>query len=457
MKVKYLVLCFLAAFLISSSAVKAEDINSLILTTNVNYPDTLVAAVAAEKIGAPLLLTEPGELSTETKSEIEALGANSTIYIVGGPSVITEEVEEELEGNYRVVRLWGMTRYGTAVEVANYFWDESAKVVLVWDALVRPSLGDSEMISQAKELAIEEGAPLLLTSRSHIPSQVESALVNLSVQEVILIGSVGSGVLTALDDLGIIVSEHIKGPTPNETKNLLKEKLKNKIKNRTIASGKRPLVVIAIGNWSDTIKAPYMPNGTSRHITSEDQIDDLIAEIKENNYSRILVVGKPDLARIVRDRLIEAGISPTLLSGKPATVARLLMQREKAAIRKRALLAKKVLKLIFSRKVNSTNIEERSSRFLSNAERILNQIRVANKTRIMAELTALRDEMLNNRTAGDNESAWRLYTKLVKYEKRLILKYRERLAQRYQDLVNDERLSAAVVERLRAFVRGSAG
>ena len=362
----------------------------------------------------------------------------SNIYVVGGPVVITSSLEDELGESYNVVRLWGMTRYGTAVEVAKYFWDESQKAVLVWDGLSAPHLGNSEMVSQAKELAIEEESPLLLINKNYIPEQVESVLQNLSVQEVILVGNVDERVTTALEDLGISISEQIKGDTPNETRSLLKQKLKQRIRVRIMGSGNVPLVVVAVGNWTDEIKAPYMPNGTSRHISSEEQIDDLISEINDNNYSRIAIVGKPDLAQTIYDRLTDEGIYSTLISGRPDVVARRVMQREKAAIRIKAVLANESLRRMFSARINANNVEALSLRIIEGAGANLDRIGIANKTRILNELNSLRDRITEALEQNDTQQAWLLHTKIQSNAARLVWTYREKLVERYQTLTDAE-------------------
>jgi putative cell wall-binding protein len=437
MKAGHLLICFSLAFLVASVSAAAEEIEAVVLTTSANYPDTLVAAVAAEKIGAPLLLTDRNALATETKSEIESLGVSS-IYIVGGPEVIASTLEDELGENYSITRLWGMTRYGTGVEVATFFWEESAKAVLVWDKLSTPALGNSEMVSQAKELAIDEGAPLMLINKNFIPEQTVSALENLSVQEVILIGNVAGSVTAALGDLGITVAEHIKGDTPNETRGLLKEKLKVRIKAKVANRMKDSLVVVAVGNWEDTVKAPYMPNGTSRHISSADQIDDLIAEINENNFSRIAIVGKPELARIIYDNLTEAGINSTLISGRAAAVATAIVQREKAAIRRRAAAAAATMNRLFAARINTTNLEERSQNIIERAEALLDTLRNVNKTRILDELNRIRDAMLDHIEDGNYTKAWLLYKNVDSRASRLVWTFKTQLVQRYQSMTKRE-------------------
>ncbi len=460
MKAEQILMCFVFSLLVSSVAVSAEDmviapisagtsIDSVILATTSNYPDTLVAGVAAEKIGAPLLLTEPDALSSETKAEIESLGV-STIYVIGGPAVIAESVEDELGESYTVVRIWGMTRYGTAVKVAEYFWEDSEKAVLVWDNLARPEEGNSEMISQAKEIASEEGAPLLLINKNFIPDTVAGALMNLTVQSVVLIGNVGSEVTSSLEELGISVSEAIAGSTPEQTRERLKEKLKQRIRTRVKNQGKMPLVVVAFGNWSDTMKAPYMPNGTSRHISSEGQIDDLIDEIKDMNYSRIYVVGKPDLARVIYSRLTDAGINVTHVSGNVVEVVRRMAQHEKEVIRRLSQAARDSLSRLYSLKVSRMNLESVSGKLIERIEATIAKVPSINSTRITSNLERIRSDMLEKLEDEDYQGAWLMYQRLESQEGQIILRYKNLLTNRYSTLTNVETKVMTLAEKLKA-------
>jgi len=434
-------LACLAVFALAALAVPAfvaaADNTSVIITTNRNYPDTMVAAAAAEKIGAPLLLTDPGRISAETLAEVQSLGATS-VYIIGGPSAVAEDVENGLGANVTVTRLWGMTRYGTGAEVALYFWDSSDKAVLVVDALAAAERGNAELVAQAKELAIAEAVPLMLINKEYVPPQVVSALTNLSVKSVVLVGNTNSRVRSELAALGINVSEEIKGTDLNDTIEHLKEKVKEKVKENIEAKGKRPLVVIAVGNWSDIISAPYMPNGTSRLISSEGQIAGLIDEIKQYNYTRIFVVGKPDLARIIYDRLTEANITVTHVSGNIVSIAKQIMEREKDAIFAKAKAVNQALKSIFMAKVSKQNLPELSAKFITAAERLLTQARVADRASIIETLNETRDDMIAKIEAGDNEGAWKDFVDLQMYAARLTIKYRSLLADKLKELSDQE-------------------
>jgi len=319
--------------IILCNIVSAQDIDSVILTTTVNYPDSFVAAVAANKIGAPVLLTDKNEIPIDTENQLDELKPD-TVYIIGGPSVISTKVEDSLKGQgYEVIRIWGITRYGTSTEVAQYFWvEDSEKAVLVWDKTGTPENGNENMLVMAKDLAQANDAPLIISSKYTLPSIVEESLKNLNVEEIILVGDFADNVKTAIQDLGIEISDEITG---NKTR--IRDRIKNKIKNltRDMDRNETPLVIIAVGNWKDTIKAPFHPGkGVSRLISNESEIQDVIEEIEEGNYTRIKVVGKPDLSQQICDAFTAEGIEHDCLTGNASKVAAQIAKREREMIQK---------------------------------------------------------------------------------------------------------------------------
>jgi putative cell wall-binding protein len=440
MKEKLLATFVLAALLLTVS-VNAQEETPVVLSTDSNCPDALVTSVAANKIGAPVLLTDPDTLSSETEEELGELTVE-TLYIIGGPEVVSPGIEESLAETYEVVRLWGTTRYGTAVEVATYFWETAPKVLLVWDTLEGPHEGRCGLISEAKDLAIQEDIPVLLIPQDSIPEQVAEALVTLGTEEVILVGNLGSAVTDALAGLEIEVSEELKGTDINETKERVREKVRLKIRTRT----ERPLVVVAVGHWSDTIKVPYRPNGTSRHISSEDQIDDLITEIEENNYTNIKVVGQPELAQTVYDRLAEAGIDADLVSGRnAAAVAAAVMRQELARIRARSAAIKEHIRQMYQRRVTAEL--NNSDSFIERARALLNEATLpeATKERVLGQLREIKRDIDDKVSAGNYSQAWAVYNKLKSRVARITWDYRSRLVSAYRNLIQQEtRLQTAV-------------
>ncbi len=445
MKAKLLMAFVLTALLFTAASAAAEEIDSVILTTDNHYPDSIVAAVTANKIGAPVLLTSPGELDNDTLAEIEELSPE-TIYIVGGPAAISEDVESTLAGSYNVVRIWGVTRFGTAAELALYFWEDAPKAVLAWDVLGLADEGEYELLSEVKDLAIQEDLPVLLTKKNEIPEQVVEALVNLSVDSVILVGNVGSGVTDTLEELGIEVDEHIMGEDTEGTCDRVRERVKEKIRTRT----ERPLVVVAIGGWSDSIKAPYQPNGTSRHITSEDQIDDLIAEIEEMNYTRIKIVGKPELAQAVYDRLTEAGIDAELITWRKASaVAAEIARKNLERIKARQDAMRTRLQAMFRARVQGLQddmdgLVSRTKSFIENAN-LSESVEERWSDWVDEKKQSFDDNIADRNYAG----AWADYAAINAKIMDIAFRYRERLVEAYRELrAKETTLRVAVANRL---------
>ncbi len=440
-----LLMTFVLVLMVSVASAAAEEIDSVILTTTNHYPDSIVAAVTANKIGAPVLLTSPGELDEETAAEIESL-APDTIYIIGGVNAISEDVETSLAEDYEVVRIWGLTRFGTAAELAEYFWEDSSRAILAWDVFGLAEEGEHELLSEVKDLAIQDDLPVLLTRKNELPEQVVNALVNLSVESVILVGNVGSGVTDALEELGIEVEEHIKGADEEGTEERVRERVKEKLMTRT----ERPLVVVAIGDWSDSIKAPYQPNGTSRHITSEAQIDDLITEIEEMNYSRIKIVGKPDLAQTVYDRLTEAGIDSELISArKAAAVAVQIARKNLERIKEKADAVRERLQVMFRERVNGLqadmdNLVERTKDFIRNAN--LNE---SVKERWTGWVDEKKQSFDDNMDSRNYARAWADYAAIKAKTADITFRYRTSLVKAYRELsAKETTLRVAVANRL---------
>ncbi|MFB6077244.1 MAG: cell wall-binding repeat-containing protein, partial [Candidatus Nanohaloarchaea archaeon] len=179
-----LLVSFLVALMAGPAAaqeMEAETVDTVILASTENYPDALVAGAAGNKIGAPVLLTDKQQLPQETRSTLQELSP-SEVVVVGGPAVVADSVISTLQSDYNVTRLWGTTRYGTAVDVAEHFWVEGADTAI----LVQNSFQDRNgtVLAAAKELAREDDDPVYLTPEGSVPAVVLNSLRNLDVQQV---------------------------------------------------------------------------------------------------------------------------------------------------------------------------------------------------------------------------------------------------------------------------------
>lgn len=332
-KILPFMLCILFVSICTEVSAQEEiNINSVILCTDINYPDALVAATVANKIGAPVLLTDKNSIPDETMNNIENFNVE-TVYIIGGPAVVSERVENELKDmGYEVIRIWGMTRYGTSARVAEYFWaDGSDKAVLVWDKVGNPEGGNDELVVTAKDLAQSNDIPLLITSTGKLSSVVSDALSNLRVKEIFLVGNFNENLLSELDGMGIAVSEEFRGNSSR-----IRKKITERIQNKAMAEGNRTrLVVVAVGNWRDAVGAPFHPGRSiTRLIKNESEIPNLIEEINSNSYEDIKVVGKPELADRICDSLSSADIDAECITGNASKIAARIAEREIKRIQK---------------------------------------------------------------------------------------------------------------------------
>lgn len=146
-----------------------------------DHADAVVAGVAAQRAGAPLLLVRRGAVPGVTSDALAAL-APSSIVLVGGPRAITDEVANELSSLATVRRLAGSDRYGTAAAVmAEAFPEGSPKVLLASGV----SFSDALVAAAA---AAEFEAAVLLAAPGTLPGPTIDALTALGVADIVIIG-----------------------------------------------------------------------------------------------------------------------------------------------------------------------------------------------------------------------------------------------------------------------------
>ena len=169
--------------------------DTVVLATQMNYPDALAGAPLARRSNAPLLLTDGRWLSSATAAEIVRLGAKKAI-VLGGTGALSYQVEADLKakaGVKRVERVAGDTRYETALEIARKMYDPgrlSGKAVVVsgenW-----PDAACSAPLAAALD------APVVLVKRNALPVSSASLLSEWETTATLVVG--GSGVIS--DDL----------------------------------------------------------------------------------------------------------------------------------------------------------------------------------------------------------------------------------------------------------------
>lgn len=157
-----------------------------ILVTNETYADALVAGVPAYIVGIPMFYLEDN--LTELVNMLRSYGI-TTVIIIGGPAVVPTYIEDYLMNNgFTVIRIWGVTRYDTSAQVAEYFWNKTDEAVIITRDLVNEetNVDQLNLVLAAYRVAVEMKIPILIVPDGVIPESVIDALIHLGVKYVFI-------------------------------------------------------------------------------------------------------------------------------------------------------------------------------------------------------------------------------------------------------------------------------
>jgi putative cell wall-binding protein len=175
---------------------------NVVLARGDNFPDALAGAVLAQKVKAPLLLTEPGSLLPEVETEIKRLGV-TRVYLLGAQAALSATVESKLKTlKITCQRLQGADRYGTAASIARLTGSPEAEAFLVSGYKFADALSISSY-------AAAHNIPILMTEANNLPGETMKILAEMKIDKITIIGGtgvVGTAVESALQGLGIKTS-----------------------------------------------------------------------------------------------------------------------------------------------------------------------------------------------------------------------------------------------------------
>jgi len=288
---------------------QAPSVNTAMVATDITSVDSATAGAAASIAGAPVIQTESGELSDSTVADLKRYGVRNVI-IVGGPEVVKWAVDGKLKANgMNVVRLWNMERTGTAVEVAKYFWAGGMScAVIAGDT--KNSDADTRRHIAGSNLASRMNCTFIPVPEGTMPADVLATIKDLNVSKVWYIGKASSAEIK--DKLKTLNLKEITGDD-SSVENSVETEIESTLT-------KTKLVIVAANDWKNAIGVNANPNSASvvRFVSSTDQLQPLIEKIREKNITDVRVVGIPDLAQQIADKLLAAGINATKISGQNA-------------------------------------------------------------------------------------------------------------------------------------------
>jgi putative cell wall-binding protein len=153
-----------------------------------NFPDALAAASYAAINEMPIFLTDTDEVSEPTADALEAFNVEEVL-VVGGKSVISDDVVEELDAE----RIAGDDRFDTSVELAKYFELDTELFYIA------TGMGFSDAIAGAA-LAAKQGTGILLVGSS-LPASVRDFLYSGKVMEAVVFGGANAVSATVLNNV----------------------------------------------------------------------------------------------------------------------------------------------------------------------------------------------------------------------------------------------------------------
>ena len=184
---------------------------TVILAYGMNYADALAGVPLANKLNAPILLTNTNELDASTAEEIKRLKAENVI-ILGGEGAISADVEKSLlKMGLTTERIAGKTRFGTATAIAEKLNDNPTEVFFVY------GLGYADALSVSPVAALKKAPIIYLTQDGELNADTAAYLEKIKgkVKNVYVIG--GEGVISksmmnkAIDALGLKSAKRIYG------------------------------------------------------------------------------------------------------------------------------------------------------------------------------------------------------------------------------------------------------
>ncbi|HUH16892.1 MAG TPA: cell wall-binding repeat-containing protein [Methylomirabilota bacterium] len=175
-----------------SRATFVPGVPYLFIATGTSFPDALAGGAVAAQLGAPLLLVRQASIPGSTLAEIQRLQPQR-IFVLGGPSVISDGVRSQLGTLDAVaplpVRLWGPDRYATAADISNHWFAPGVETAFIATGANFP---DALAGVPASERL---GGPVLLTAKGSLPAATAVELARLQPQRIVILG--GTSVISA--------------------------------------------------------------------------------------------------------------------------------------------------------------------------------------------------------------------------------------------------------------------
>lgn len=218
-----------------------------------DFADALAGAALAGAKHGPVLLTARTGLSSATRDELtRALPPGATVYLLGGASALSQQVEADVTAaGFTPTRLAGTTRAATATAVADEVVRSSgtAPTVFVVNGFSFPDALSASSPAAAKS------APILVTERDRVPSETSAWLNSHGATAVIAIGGAAAISDTVVTQLG---ATRVAGPDRYATSIAVAQRFSTTGAPVVVASGQSFPDALAGGPRAAALGAPLV-------------------------------------------------------------------------------------------------------------------------------------------------------------------------------------------------------
>ena len=158
-----------------------------IIANGKSFPDALCSVPLAKKYNAPIILTDGNSLSKAAKDELNRLKVKTAI-IVGGEGAVSKTVESAISGSVvtkpQVRRIGGKDRFETSIKIAEELGGNQ-------EAFITNGYDYADALSISSIAGIK-GAPILLTDKAVLSTNVSNYISAKKIPDIYIIGGKGA-------------------------------------------------------------------------------------------------------------------------------------------------------------------------------------------------------------------------------------------------------------------------
>lgn len=151
------------------------------VSTGADFPDALSGGAAAGIQNAPMLLTGSTSLPPSTRAELERLHPER-IMLIGGPGAVSTSVAAQLQQIATTERVWGRTRYSTALAVSRRVFGPDRP-----GAVMATGRDWPDALASGPVVRVTHG-PVLLSAGTGLTTGVPAELVRTAPRTAYLLG-----------------------------------------------------------------------------------------------------------------------------------------------------------------------------------------------------------------------------------------------------------------------------